>query len=228
MDNHYYDEDGFYSFSLPATDGTEPPDNAVRIALPETGEHERAKLDNGTWVVVPYFKGVTYWSMDGSRVTIEDSNTLPPENVLFVGPPDERYKLHNGSEWLFDVVGERMKLIDSVDKYRQSRDDVPFEFPSESGIFYQKGNAINDTIQMASIHDTRDDDPIPTNGGMWNNHDGTVSRPFTLGLLKELFLAGYAIGEHNYAVQITHKTNINALSTPEAFENYEVTSGGWK
>lgn len=38
MINHYFDDNGFYSGSAPANPGSEPPDNALRIAPPPAGE----------------------------------------------------------------------------------------------------------------------------------------------------------------------------------------------
>lgn len=228
MNNHYYDEDGFYTYSLPANEGSEPPNNAVRIDLPEPEDYKKARLVDGAWVMTPCYEGVTYWNMDGTNETIKDNHTLPPEDVLFEPPPDYRYTTHDGSEWIFDLTGERNRLINKVISYCLTRDQIPFEFPADSGDFYAKSSAIINTIQMCEMTDARVTDPIPVNDGRWSVWDGAYSRPFTLGQLKALYLAGYEIGAHNYSVQETHRAAINNLTAPEQFTNYDVTSGGWK
>lgn len=63
------------------------PRGAVTEAPPETIENEAAVLVGEEWQIVPDFRGVTYWTVKGEKVTIEALGETKPEGALDAAPP---------------------------------------------------------------------------------------------------------------------------------------------
>lgn len=58
----------------------------VTIVPPALGANEAAQWLDGTWKVVPDFRGLTYWLADRSTHTVSDVGVTPPAGYLTADP----------------------------------------------------------------------------------------------------------------------------------------------
>jgi hypothetical protein len=168
-----------------------------------------------------------------------------PEHTKVTNTSENIYDIHPGSflwedylQWVaeggvteaFDTRSDLEKLQDAISEkiqeitaYGDNKDLQPFEYPSESGVFYKVTDAVLNTIQYCNLLGTADSDPLPMNGGKWDNYNGTVSTSMTLGDLKNLYKAGYEVPAYNYGVLKSHIFAVMQLTTVEAVESYDFT-----
>lgn len=85
MENYYYDENGVYTGSIPAHEGSLPPDNAIRAA-PEFRDGFCPVLNDSRdgWILVEDNRGRQGW-VDGVAVVVGELGPLP-ENWRENGP----------------------------------------------------------------------------------------------------------------------------------------------
>ena len=78
MTNYYFDKNGIYESSAPATKGTNPPDNAIRVSPPE---HDKGlcpvlNANRDGWTLVEDHRGKEGY-VNGQATKIEDVGPLP-------------------------------------------------------------------------------------------------------------------------------------------------------
>lgn len=140
------------------------------------------------------------------------------------GGVTEAFDTRTSQEILDEAIQKKSSEIIS---YGDTQDIKPFEYPELSGVFYKVTDAIINTIKYCEVLNLVDSDPIPVNGGNWDNVDGTVSTPMTIGVLKDLYKTGYEIPSHNYGVAKSHIGAVSSLTSVEDVEGYDHTTG-WK
>jgi len=98
---------------------------------------------------------------------------------------------------------------------------LPIEHPNGSGVFHKSTSAITETIhRFAGITPT---DPLPINGGNWDDVNGTPV-PFTYQDLIDLRNAIYDRAAYNYGVRKYHVAAMLASADPLSYD----FSGGWQ
>lgn len=122
-----------------------------------------------------------------------------------------------------DAITAKVKEISS---YCDTKDAQPFEF---QGQLYKVTDAVLKTMGMATALNLADNDPIPIpkNGNCWDNYNSTISTPFTVGMLKALYITGYPIPENNFVNMKQHIGAVMQLTTVEAVTNYDYSTG-WR
>ncbi len=63
------------------------PGSAMTEAPPSVGAHEAAKVIDGSWQVVPDWRGHEYWLADGTHHEINELGVEPPAEALDKAPP---------------------------------------------------------------------------------------------------------------------------------------------
>lgn len=77
------------SYRIPGSDdGWASPINSVPFAPPLLADHETAKInaDRTAWLIVPDWRGHTYWLADRSKHTIQSAGIEPPQGWLAADP----------------------------------------------------------------------------------------------------------------------------------------------
>ncbi|MGB3222517.1 MAG: hypothetical protein WBB23_06930 [Desulforhopalus sp.] len=153
-----------------------------------------------------------------------DSNGYP----VLVGP----YIIHDGTTWIPDLPTMVAAKSQEIINHCNQLDTKPFEYPEGSGVFYKVTNAIKETIDFCELSGCVDTDPLPVNGGNWDNIDGTISTPMTVAELKALYIHGYGIPAHNYSNMKAHIATLKLLAgnenvLPEEIGNYDYSTG-WR
>lgn len=115
--------------------------------------------------------------------------------------------------------------ISQVLIYNNDMDVKPIAY--SDGVLYKHTNAIAETIRACELLGQADTDPIYVNNGYWDNCDGTVATPFTLGELKALFKFGYDVCADNYQTMKEHVAAIMAKQTVADVKAYSFTTG-WR
>lgn len=122
MMNHYFNPDGYYTHSLPASPGTMPPANACRDPLPAALPGQWPKFENGKWVMVPDLRETEFWYPDGTTGRVDEIGECLPPGVMVTPPPTPNHTEHNGIEWLLN----KGKLIVAVKENRKKALDAGF------------------------------------------------------------------------------------------------------
>lgn len=108
MINYYYDDTHElkpYTFCLEATEDTEPPDNAVRVAPPEYKQGENHPcLINGVWKLVVSHVGKTIYDTKTQNAKIVDYIGEIEDGFTLIPPPIKhpQYAKWDGSKWIID------------------------------------------------------------------------------------------------------------------------------
>ena len=90
MQNHYFDEGGYYTYSGYANPENACPLNALRIGPTHSTERgEWSKFVDGTWVVFKDMRGIKYYMSDGTEAEITEFEGTLPEGASFTRPEPE-------------------------------------------------------------------------------------------------------------------------------------------
>lgn len=87
------DDAGYYAFTTEADPDPKTPGNfliprgCVIVAPPTLGPHESAQWVNGVWIIIPDYRGTTYWLADRSKYTIVEYGISPPVDSFTIEPP---------------------------------------------------------------------------------------------------------------------------------------------
>lgn len=89
---------------------------AASWTLPVYGENECAVLrSDGTWEIVPDYRGVWYDKITGAETRVTDLRVIPGNNLTRKAPtcPFDRFDEAAG-DWIFDIARYRSARIDEV------------------------------------------------------------------------------------------------------------------
>lgn len=151
-----------------------------------------------------------------------DGNFYPPEtnDGQVFDPGDLDYAYNEGT--LQDTIDW---VISKIQLKCDEQDALDFEYPVDSGVFYKVTDAVLNTI-IRHLGLTAGDELL-CNNGCWDNADGTISTPMTVGELTALYNCGYDIHMDNYANMKTHVAAVSVLTTVEQVINYDYSTG-WR
>lgn len=87
MQNHYFDEGGYYAYSGYANPENACPLNALRVEPVHSAEHgEWSKFVDGAWVVFTDMRGTKYYMPDGTEAEMTEFEAILPEGASFTKP----------------------------------------------------------------------------------------------------------------------------------------------
>ncbi len=177
---------------------------ATTTAPPEIADHQAAVFSNGAWRIVPDYRGTTWWHQDGTGYTItwlgvapapEDSDTPPPPTLEEI----------------------RTAKLASLAAYRWQRETAGI---TVGGVVIktdrESQSLLNGALKLFDL------DPVL--GGIdWKGENRWV-----LVNKATLEAVGLAVGAHVQACftrEKVHAEAIEALTTAEAIEAYDFTTG---
>jgi hypothetical protein len=121
MQNHYFDDSGYYTRSAPANPDSAPPRNALRTAPPEAGDNQWPCVVDGAWALAESYKGKTAYDTSTARpLEIENHGPLP-EGLTLQEPGSYPAWDAEAETWTTDKDAQSKALAEKVRAERDRR-----------------------------------------------------------------------------------------------------------
>lgn len=195
------DDSGYFMHSVEADPDPMTPGNfliprgCVKVAPPKLSDNEAAQWANGNWIVVPDYRGTTYWLADRTKHVILERGVNPPNNSFTVEPP----------KTLDELKAEKKEQIE------RERDAERVQNVVALGTTWQADDR-SQTLLSSAITLSTAGLPLPT---VWRD---ALNNDVSITSIDQLLAISQAIAtqtQQAYQTSWVRKTTLSTAQTPD-------------